>query len=134
MRKFPVGKLNEFKQEHLGALISRILNSRYEFAHGRARGTFAVSLPKELNQRLAHGPRAGMRTLQEDRNAEPSPVTASRCSGSTGTSLDRLRFGALICLFRLLHWCLAAQIAGCGLNGWIIPGDSRGHLDLQPFL
>ena len=56
MRKFPVGKLNEFKQEHLGALISRILNSRYEFAHGRARDTFAISLLKELKQCLAYGP------------------------------------------------------------------------------
>ena len=27
MRKFPVGKLKEFKQEHLGVLINRILNN-----------------------------------------------------------------------------------------------------------
>ena len=26
MRKFPVGKLKEFKQKHLGVLINRILN------------------------------------------------------------------------------------------------------------
>jgi hypothetical protein len=42
MRKFPVGKLKEFKQEHLGVLINRILNDVFRPFLEKWNGPFRV--------------------------------------------------------------------------------------------
>jgi hypothetical protein len=42
MRKFPVGKLKDYKQEHLGVLINRILNDVFRPFLEKWNGPFRV--------------------------------------------------------------------------------------------